>query len=123
MLEALWPRYAAKIDVVMASIENHKLLLDREVTFADIRDARDARSRALKEYEQSTTIRENQTFGDCRVSLSPNLYGRELDKILKDSCKDTCGWLEDDDDFQRWLNGRRKSTAFLWLSGIPGAGE
>ena len=107
----------------MASIENHKLLLDREVTFADIRDARDARSRALKEYEQNETKRETQNFGDCRNSLSPHLYDEKLDKISKDSCKDTCGWLEDDADFQRWLNGRRKSTAFLWLSGMPGAGK
>ena len=107
----------------MASIENHNLLLDREVTFADIRDARDARSRALKEYEQNETMRENQKFGDCRISLSPHLYDEELERILRDRCMDTCGWLADDDEFQRWLNGRRKSTAFLWLSGIPGAGQ
>ena len=107
----------------MASIENHKLLLDREVTFADIRDARDARSRALKEYELNETMRENQNFGDCRLSLSPHLYDEELGKILRERCRDTCGWLADDDDFQRWLNGRRKSTAVLWLSGIPGAGK
>ena len=123
MLEALWPRYAAKIDVVMASIETHKLLLDREVAFADIRGARDARSRALKEYEQNAKMRENRTFEDCRASLSPHLYGRELERILLDTYKDTCAWLEDDADFQRWLNGRRKSAAFLWLSGIPGAGK
>lgn len=123
MLEVLWPRSAAKIDIVMASIENHKLLMEREVTFADIRDARDARSRALTEYEQNVTMRENQNFGDCRDSLSPHLYDEELNKILRDRCKDTCGWLEDDDYFQRWLNGRRRTTAFLWLSGMPGAGK
>lgn len=123
MLEVLWPRYAAKIDIVMASIENHSLLLDREVTFADIRDARDARSRALKEFEQNETMRENQNFGDCRASISPQLYDEELERILRDRCKNTCGWLADHEEFHRWLNGRRRSTAFLWLSGIPGAGQ
>ena len=107
----------------MENVENHKLLLDREVTNAEIYEARTARKRALEEYEHNETRKEEQRFGDCRASLSPLSYDTELVKITRDRCKDTCGWLEDEDEFQRWISGRRKTTTFLWLSGIPGAGQ
>lgn len=121
--EALWPRFAAKILVVMATIENHKSLLDREVTLADIHDARTARKRALEEYERSEAARETKNFEDCKRSLAPKLYDQEMERMRNECCKDTCAWLGEDEEFQTWFNSRKRTSAFLWLSGIPGAGQ
>lgn len=122
VFEALWPRFAAKIKVVMETIETHKSLLDREVTLADIHDARIARTKSLEEYERSEKVRESQGFEACKLSLAPKLYDRELDRMRIESCKDTCAWFIEDEDFRSWYSGKR-SSAFLWLSGIPGAGQ
>lgn len=121
--EALWPRFAAKITVVMETIETHKSLLDREVTLADIHDARIARTKSLEEYERSEKVRESQGFEACKLSLAPKLYDRELDRMRIESCKDTCAWFIEDEDFRSWFNSGKRSSAFLWLSGIPGAGQ
>ena len=107
----------------MENIENHKSLLDREVTLADIRDGRTARTRALEEYERSEHERERQSFEACKLSLAPRLYDQELERLKNESCKDTCAWLGKDEDFQIWRNSGKRSSAFRWLSGIPGAGQ
>ena len=121
--EALWPRFADRISKVSERIEYHKSLLDREVTFADIHSAQTARTKALEEYERSEQARERQSFEACRLFLAPQLYDQELQRMKRECCKDTCGWLEVDDDFQRWLTTKRRSSPFLWLTGIPGAGQ
>ena len=109
--------------MVAERIEYHKTLLDREFTLADIHDRRVARTRAMEEYEKSEHARERSNFEACRLCLAPCLYDEELQRMLDDCCKDTCGWLEEDDDFQRWLTTKRRSSAVLWLTGIPGAGQ
>ena len=106
----------------METIESHKSLLDREVTLADIHDARTARTRALEEYERSEGVRAKQDFEACKLSLAPTLYDQELERMKTERCKDTCAWLDRDEDFQLWFKSRKRSSAFLWLSGIPGAG-
>lgn len=106
----------------METIESHKSLLDREVTLADIHDARTARTRALEEYERSERVRAKQDFEACKLSLAPRLYDQELERMKTERCKDTCAWLDRDEDFQTWFKSRKRSSAFLWLSGIPGAG-
>lgn len=107
----------------METIETHKSLLDREVTLADIHDARIARTKSLEEYERSEKVRESQGFEACKLSLAPKLYDRELDRMRIESCKDTCAWFIEDEDFRSWFNSGKRSSAFLWLSGIPGAGQ
>ncbi len=107
----------------METIESHKSLLDREVTLADIHDARTARTRALEEYERNEEVRERQDFEACKLSLAPRLYDQEMERMKNECCKDTCAWLRKDEDFQTWFNSRKRSSAFLWLSGIPGAGQ
>ena len=107
----------------MGTIENHKLLLDREVTLADIQEGRVARTRALEEYERSEQARERQSFEACKLSLAPRLYDQELERLKNESCKETCAWLGEDEDFQTWYKSGKRSSAFLWLSGIPGAGQ
>ena len=123
LFEALWPRFAEKILVVMATIEKHKSLLDREVTLGDINDARTARTRALEEYERNEANRQRQNFDACKLSLAPRLYDQEMERMKNECCKDTCAWLSTDEDFKTWFDSRKRSSAFLWLSGIPGAGQ
>ena len=107
----------------MKTIEKHESLLHREVILADIQDARTARARALDEYERSELIRERQNFEACKLSLAPRLYDQEMERMRNERCKDTCTWLGNDEDFQTWFNSMKRSSAFLWLSGIPGAGQ
>lgn len=109
--------------MVIESVESHKSLMDREVTFADIRDARTARVKALEEYENSERARQKQDFEICKLSLAPRLYDRQLDKMKLECCKNTCAWLDIDDNFQRWITSSTRGSAFLWLLGIPGAGK
>ena len=104
-------------------METHKSLLNREVTLANIHDARVIRGKALEEYEKNELARGRQDLEACRLSLVPRLYDRELDRMMIESCENTCAWLETDDEYQRWISSKRRSAVFLWLSGIPGAGQ
>jgi hypothetical protein len=104
-------------------MESHKLIMNSEVTVAIIRDARHAQLRALEEYDLSQKARERQDFEACKLALSPKLYDDEMERLQKECCEHTCSWLESDAIYKRWYKSTNKSSTFLWLSGIPGAGE
>ena len=107
----------------MDNIRRHKILMDREVTLANITDAVTARSRAFEEYEMNRSFREQQKLEFFKTSLSPKLYDQELERITETRCDDTGHWLDDEKHFRDWSDPAGRSTPLLWLSGIPGAGN
>ncbi|MCJ1392101.1 hypothetical protein MMC18_004968 [Xylographa bjoerkii] len=121
--ESLWPRYADKIAIVQENITRHMLLLNSEVTVADISEAFAARSLALKEYENNRIFQEQQEFDSVKVSLAPQLYDIDLDRTLESRCRNTCKWILDESLFQELLSLDKDRVSVLWLSGIPGAGK
>ena len=121
--DALWPKYAEKLKVVLDNIDHHNRLMSVKTTLIDLREAREARNRALAEFELNRESREKQGFETCRAGLSPILYDKDLVRLLDDCTKGTCGWLWTDGSFQRWLNNKSKGSSVFWLSGMPGAGS
>ena len=122
IFESLWPRSAAKISIVLNNIALHKLLMDSEVTLANIGEAYTARSLAYEEYEKNQTNWQRQRFESAKLSLSPRFFDLDLERIRERCCEDTGHWLWKDDAFCRWYDPNNLSMRILWLVGIPGAG-
>jgi hypothetical protein len=120
--ESIWPRYASKISVILENITRHTILVDSEVTLADISEAHAARIRAYEEYERAQNFQQRQQFEIVKSSLSPKLYDVDLDNLQRQSYGDAGQWLDDEEDFRKWSDPNDESARLLWLEGIPGAG-
>ena len=135
----LWPGFQDKFSIILANIENHKLVIDREMnlthikdtyearnkTVTYIKDAYDARNKALAEYEEILAIREQQQLESLERYLNAPLYDEELEKINEERGQDTGQWLFQDLSYERWVDPNHIDVAncTLWISGIPGAGK
>ena len=121
--ESLWPRYASKISVILANVGRHTILMQNEVTFADISEAHAARIRAFEEYERAQKFSQIQQFETVKMSLSPRLYNIDLDRIRQKVHVDAGQWLDGEEGFRRWFDPKDRLTQLLWLEGIPRAGK
>jgi hypothetical protein len=121
----LWPRFQERFSVVLQNIENHKLLIDREMTLTYIKDAYEARNKALAQHEEILAIREQQQLESLERYLNAPLYDEELEKINEERGPNTGHWLFQDLKYQRWADPNHVDVAnhILWISGIPGAGK
>jgi hypothetical protein len=121
----LWPKFQAKFSVILGNIENHKLLIDRQITLAYIQDAFAARDKALAEYDKIRASQEQQQLESLERFLNPPLYDEELEALKEKHCPNTGQWLFKDLKYQRWEHENRLDLAhrILWISGIPGAGK
>jgi hypothetical protein len=123
----LWPGFQERFSVILGNIENHKLLIDREMTLTYIRDAYESRNRALSDFEQIREVREKQDRESLERYLDAPLFDEELEKInneRKERGQNTGQWLFQNQKYQRWVNTNQVDVAsrILWISGIPGAG-
>lgn len=122
MLEAVWPKYKAKIELVSSHIERHTHLLRNEVSLQHIKEEHEARTKALEYYEESRQFQEQQKFHNLEVLISPRLYDGKLDRLRTTICDGTGKWLFKDSVFSKWLDMTDSSTNLVWLQGIPGSG-
>ncbi|KAH6888169.1 hypothetical protein B0T10DRAFT_515086 [Thelonectria olida] len=123
LFESLWPRYAGKLKVVQDNITKHRMLMQGEVTIAEIAEAHSARTRSLEEYERSHEFQQRQDFDMVFASLAPNLYDEELERLKEKCVIDSASWLSSNPQFQQWFDASDDSIRLLWLEGIPGAGK
>ena len=101
----------------------HAILMQKEVTFADISEAHHARLRAYSEHEKRHRFEVNQEFESVRSVVCPQFYDRELDMHLATRGQNAKDWFCGEDSFKRWSNSEASSDQILWLEGIPGAGK
>ena len=104
MLEAVWPRYKAKIELVSSHIERHTHLLRNEVSLQHIKEEHEARTKALEYYEETRQSQEKQMFHNLETLISPRLYDRKLDQLRTTTCDGTAKWLFKDSVFNEWLD-------------------
>jgi hypothetical protein len=121
--ESMWPTCGNKISIIMRSIERHASLLREEVTIANIMDAHEARSQAMKRYQRDEEFQERQDLETVRQMLRPKLYDHDLDIFRRTRCQHSGEWLRANDHFQEWVDANNRSSGILWLEGIPGAGK
>ena len=97
-------------------------MMDSEVTLVHITEAYAARASTYDKYEKDQEYDERMEFRHIMTSLSPRLYGDELERITQ-RCSIAAGkWLETDKHFSDWQDASNQSERILWLTGIPGAG-
>lgn len=122
--EAFWPKYSAKIQVIIDNITKHKSLMDSQVNLANIVEAEVARAQSYKVFEQIHDSQLRSDFEQVKSALSANLYDDELEKFQGNHLipSNAPSWLENLSQFQDWLNPTCSSSRLLWLQGIPGAG-
>jgi NACHT domain len=123
MFEAIWPNQKKKIEVVVSNLQKHAHLMRDEVTILDIKEAQEARVRALAHITETQDFQETQKFQGLKARINPPLYDEPLDWLLNRSQIDGAKWLLRDQIFTHWLDISKRDTTWLWLQGIPGAGK
>ncbi|KAF7555032.1 hypothetical protein G7Z17_g2472 [Cylindrodendrum hubeiense] len=123
LFHIIWAGYQTKINVVLSNLEKHSLLMRSEVTFLDIKEAREARIQSSKHFTQAEGFQERQKYNGLKSRVTPNLYDDRLD-WLRNRCVSGCDtWLFRDEEFCEWLDNSKNTIVWLWLQGIPGAGK
>lgn len=119
----MWPRYKAKINIVVSSIERHSALMTEEVTLANITEAHAARVTDMNNWQRNFNFQETRDFDSVYSYISPNLYDDELDKFQRRTCERTGKWLQREQALKDWMDASNTSTRIIWMQGIPGAGK
>ncbi|OOQ87200.1 NACHT domain protein [Penicillium brasilianum] len=123
VFDSVWPRYKAKINLVINSIERHSVLMTEEVTLANITEAHAARVADMDHWQQTFEFQETQDFNGVHAYISPTLYDDELDKFRRRICERTGRWLQREEALKEWMDASHAATRVLWMHGIPGAGK
>ncbi|KAI1211064.1 uncharacterized protein F4807DRAFT_459295 [Annulohypoxylon truncatum] len=123
IIESLWPNIRSSITKIQENMDHHKAIMTTNVTLQDILLAHQARKRALEEYDQAQTFRDNQNFSIIRNEFNPHDHDTELSSILRRSSVTSGEWLKDEPDFMRWRDPVYRTARIMWLYGIPGSGK
>ncbi|KAI5458907.1 hypothetical protein BGZ63DRAFT_389893 [Mariannaea sp. PMI_226] len=121
--DIIWPKYQKQIDAVVANLEKHSSLMRTEVTFLDIKEAREARVRSYEHFTKAEAAQELQKYFSLKSRVSPNLQDDRLDWLRNRSVSGCATWLFQDERFVEWLDTSKAGSVWLWLQGIPGAGK
>jgi hypothetical protein len=122
MFEAVWPRYRDKIKIVKQNVESHALLLRRDTQSEHIRQQYELRVSALEQFDRTESADRRQEFRGIENDMRPKCYDDKLHHAQSQVYRGTGKWLLTSTVFAKWLDGRDKSTQWLWLQGIPGSG-
>jgi len=122
MFEAMWPKQREKIRLVMSHIGRHTSLMRKEVQMEHIREEHKARLEAIQHFEKTEKSHRRQEYNAIKAAISPRSYEEDLYRIGSRICENTGRWLLRNATFTKWLKVSEKSTKFIWLQGIPGAG-
>ncbi|KAE8321019.1 hypothetical protein BDV39DRAFT_212784 [Aspergillus sergii] len=112
IFDSVWPRYKAKINLVVSSIERHAACMTEEVTLENITEAHAARVADINNWHRTFEFQETQDFNSVYSYISPNLYDDDLDKLQRRICERT-----------DWMDSLDTATRVIWMQGIPGAGK
>ena len=96
--------------------------MNSEVTIESVAQAYEAREKAYQEYERTHRFQDWQNFEGVKAAVSPYLYDNELEAFRREYQVEPGQWLEDEDDFKKWLDPNDHSVRRFWLQGIPGDG-
>jgi hypothetical protein len=123
ILEAIWPKYKAKLEIVVKHIQRHSMLMEGEVTMQRISEEHDARQRAFDHYGDEACFRLRRDFDSNRARISPKMYYDKLNRLRDTICDGTGEWLLKDAALVNWMDMANSSAKILWLQGIPGSGK
>jgi hypothetical protein len=114
--EPFSPRLRNKLNEIRSDIEQHSKLLRHTATLEDI-------TKAQLDRQQAEKFRNEEAFQSFFNVLQPVTYDARLAEILKQTAKDSGRWLDQNSDFQKWLDPTTRTIHCLWVHGIPGAGK
>jgi hypothetical protein len=123
ILEAVWPKYKAKLEIVVKHIQRHSMLMKDEITLQRIREEHDARQLALNHYDDEARFHLRRDFDSNQAKISPRMYYDKLNRLREATCQGTGEWLMEDATFISWVDMANNSTKIVWLQGIPGSGK
>ncbi|KAH8879081.1 NACHT domain protein [Thozetella sp. PMI_491] len=123
VLEAAWPRYKKRLEILVEHIQRHSMLMREEVTLQNIREEHEARQKALDHYDEETKFRLRRDFDALQAKIKPRMYYEYFSRIREKNCAGTSEWLERNANFLEWRNVSSSTSSVLWLQGIPGSGK
>jgi hypothetical protein len=126
LLEALWPQFRRKLEIIQSNIDNNKIVMTSNVTLEHVLQSHEHRRIAIQKYEQAKEFQDNLNLKLLSDMMSSPSCESTLRKAIQTSSfgtGDTTGkWLFDSTKYEMWLNGGDSKWRCIWIHGIPGAG-
>jgi hypothetical protein len=111
VIESLWPSFRTKLGTILTSIQDHRRVMDDNVTLEDVIKAH--------YHLNSAEIRH------VLETLSSSHCFSKLNGALGIAAKDSGNWIYDEPCFKIWRGDSHanEKQRLLWVQGIPGAGK
>lgn len=126
LLEALWPQFRRKLEIIQSNIDNNKIVMTSNVTLEHVLQSQQHRLIAIQKYEQAKEFQDNVNLKLLSDMMSSPSCQSTLRKAIQTSSfrtGDVTGkWLFDSTKYDTWLNGDDSKWRCVWIHGIPGAG-
>lgn len=121
ILEALWPMFRQRLDVIQGNINSHKMIMASNVTLEHVVQAFDHRRKVLEAHDETKKFQNEANFKTLSTLFSLSCNSK-LHDFIEDGSASSGSWLFDNPVFKRWLNSSDVSERAILILGIPGAG-
>jgi hypothetical protein len=125
MIHALWKNFETDFKAILDSLRGHRSLLESHTNLVKLEEILNSRveQQIRFKYLQEKEIQRQTAF--VYQWLDTANYKADHENILKkrEEFPTTCKWLLTNDKFSAWFGMELQSSPYLWLSGIPGAGN
>lgn len=120
---SLWKKPEKKIELIISNLKKHQDLLREEITLVDIKEAKEARTRAFTHFAKSRSAEESRQYGALKANTATTQYQDRLDWFRNRSVPGCGAWLFREAEFLSWGHSAEAKTSMFWLRGMPGAGK
>lgn len=81
------------------------------------------REASMKAFESQYEFQLRQDFEAAISSLNARIYDKDMERFKAQMDPASGSWLDNNENFNAWLDSTHRSRRVLWLQGIPGAGK
>lgn len=124
VFQSAWKTFDTRFRNILARLQNHKRLLERQADLTTIEDLRAQRLRTEEMFQQLEDSELKRRHTAVRDKLRPanSSLDQEHTTGKRSDYPDTGQWFLQSDKFEKWKSFSNVDEPVLWLNGIPGAG-
>ena len=131
LLRATWNNYEIEFSRLESAMKSALDRVERGGIAEHIKEAKSFRQEQQMLAEQASNLQKSKDLADIIRKLSPstgdvNYFLYDHDSIRKLRHPGTCGWIFENDVFNRWSSAPAVSgwpDSLLWINGGPGMGK
>ncbi len=125
LFHATWKSFRTEFEYLLKNLNRHKRLVESQASLVEYEQSQAARLVAQSRFKEIAKAEK----GRRRIAVTEKLHAsssvaeHENAVEIRSEYPSTGSWILQRDQMKEWMKPETTDGSFLWLSGIPGAGE